>query len=271
MKKFKVGLQLYSVRDQMERDMEATLKAVKEMGYDCVEFAGYFGKSAEEIKALLDKYGLACYSVHQSVDLFTKEGQAAVDYLKKLGASYYAVPWFALENFTDNWEEAKETFYNLYELTDKNGIQLLYHNHEFEFTKIKGKYIIDRLYEEVPYINPQFDTCWIRYADENPCDYLRKYKDRINIVHLKDFTANKLAGGPVYELIGKVDANQGRIDNGFRFRPIGYGMQNWENIIAVCDEIGAEILIVEQDQWYEEDSLNEAKKSREYLKEKFGI
>ena len=58
MKKFKVGLQLFSIRDAMEKDMDATLKAVKEMGYDYVEFAGYFGKSAEEVKAILDKYGL---------------------------------------------------------------------------------------------------------------------------------------------------------------------------------------------------------------------
>ena len=58
MKKFKVGLQLYSVRDAMEKDMDAALKAVKEMGYDYVEFAGYFGKTAEEVKALLDKNGL---------------------------------------------------------------------------------------------------------------------------------------------------------------------------------------------------------------------
>ena len=54
MKKFKVGIQLYSVRDAMEQDMDATLAKVKEMGYDYVEFAGYFGKSAEEVKALLD-------------------------------------------------------------------------------------------------------------------------------------------------------------------------------------------------------------------------
>ena len=70
MKKFRIGLQLYSIRDAMEKDMDAALKAVKEMGYDCVEFAGYFGKSAEEVKALLDKYGLECVSVHQAPQLF---------------------------------------------------------------------------------------------------------------------------------------------------------------------------------------------------------
>ena len=70
MKKFKIGLQLYSVRDDMEKDMDLTLKQVKEMGYDCVEFAGYFGKSAEEVKAILDKYGLEAVSVHQRHEVF---------------------------------------------------------------------------------------------------------------------------------------------------------------------------------------------------------
>ena len=64
MKKFKIGLQLYGVRDKMEKDMDATLKAVKEMGYECVEFAGYFDKTPDEIKAMLEKYnkGARCTS-----------------------------------------------------------------------------------------------------------------------------------------------------------------------------------------------------------------
>ena len=76
MKKFKVGLQLYSVRDEMQNDLEATLKAVKEMGYDYVETAGYFDRTAEEFRALLDKYGLTCISVHQALDFYEKKGQA---------------------------------------------------------------------------------------------------------------------------------------------------------------------------------------------------
>ena len=70
MSKFKIGIQLYTLREEMEKDVEATLKAVAEMGYDCVEFAGYFGKTAEEMKALLDCYGLEAISVHQGYDPF---------------------------------------------------------------------------------------------------------------------------------------------------------------------------------------------------------
>ncbi|MBE7020070.1 MAG: sugar phosphate isomerase/epimerase [Ruminococcaceae bacterium] len=271
MKKFKIGLQLYSVRDHMEKDMDATLRAVKEMGYDYVEFAGYFGKTAEEVKTLLDKYELTCVSVHQNPDIFDKEGQAAVDYQKKIGVKYSAVPWYALENFTENYEGSIELFKKTAKLLNENGIELLYHNHEFEFTKINGEYIIDKIYSDFEGINPEFDTCWIRYAGENPADYLRKYKGRIRLVHLKDFVADKLACGPVYELIGNKDHKPSREDNGFKFRPVGYGMQDFDEILKACEEIDAELLIVEQDQWYENDSLEEAKKSRNYLKDTFGI
>ena len=64
----KIGVQLYSVRDEMERDFEGTLKRVKDMGYDCVEFAGLFGRSAAEVKALCDAYGLIPISAHVSLD-----------------------------------------------------------------------------------------------------------------------------------------------------------------------------------------------------------
>ena len=70
MKKFKIALQLYSIREFMAENMDKTLKNVKEMGYDYVEFAGYYDKEAEEIKALLDKHGLECVSVHRGPDFF---------------------------------------------------------------------------------------------------------------------------------------------------------------------------------------------------------
>lgn len=76
MKKFKVALQLYSVRDEMEKDMESALRAVKAMGYDYVEFAGYCGHSAEEVRRMLDTIGLECVSVHQGYEVFLKNGEA---------------------------------------------------------------------------------------------------------------------------------------------------------------------------------------------------
>lgn len=271
MKQFKVGIQLYSLRDAMEKDMDATLKAVKEMGYDYVEFAGYFGKSAEEVKAILDKYGLEAVSVHQAIGLFEEEGQKAVDYLKTLGVKYCAIPWYNAEEFISNWDATMDKFKNVSKLLSDNDIKLMYHNHDFEFNKIDGEYILDKLYATLPegVIMPQLDTCWVHYAGVNPSEYIRKYSGRIEVLHLKDFVCEKLGGGPVYALIDE-DGNEmdkgNQEDNGFKLVPVGSGIQDWPSILAAAEDAGIEYVIVEQDESADRDPLDAAKMSREYLK-----
>lgn len=271
MKKFKVGIQLYSLRDAMEKDMDSTLKTVKEMGYDYVEFAGYFGKSAEEVKAILDKYGLEAVSVHQAISLFEEEGQKAVDYLKTLGVKYCAIPWYNVDEFISNWDATMDKFKNVSKLLGDNDIKLMYHNHDFEFNKINGEYILDRLYATLPegVIMPQLDTCWVHYAGVNPSEYIRKYSGRIEVLHLKDFVCEKLGGGPVYALIDE-DGNEmdkgNKEDNGFKLVPVGSGIQDWTSILAAAEDAGVEYVIVEQDESKDRDPLDAAKMSREYLR-----
>ncbi len=274
MSNLKVGLQLYSLRDKMEADMDSTLKAVKEMGYDYVEFAGYFGKSADEVKTILDKYDLNCISVHQRYDAFLNDPAASVEYIKKLGVKYSAIPWMGPENHKgqENFEKAMEEIRTVSALLKNNGIKLLYHNHEFEFEKYDGKFRMDWLYETLgtDVLEPEIDTCWVRYAGYDPCEYIGKYAGKINIVHLKDFVCTSFAGGPVYALIdgeGKQgDKKPTRDDNGFRFKSVGTGMQDFPTIIKAVEHAGAEYVIVEQDEWYDEDSMELARSSREYLR-----
>lgn len=271
MKKFKVGIQLFSVRDAMEKDMDATLKAVKEMGYDYVEFAGYFGKSAEEVRALLDKHGLECVSVHQAPALFFEEGQKAIDYLKTIGAKYCAIPWYGKENYENDWDGTVEKFTSLGKRMKENGIQLLYHNHDFEFEKIDGEVILEKLYSAVPgdLLRPEYDVCWVHYAGNDPAEYITKYDGQLEVLHLKDFVCKALGGGPVYSLIdnsGKEGKKPSKEDNGFEFRPVGSGIQNFPAILEAAEKCGVEYVIVEQDQSPDGDSLGDAKKSREYLK-----
>ena len=272
MKKFKIGLQLYSIREDMEKDMDSALRQVKEMGYDCVEFAGYFGNSAEEVKAILDKYGLECVSVHQAPQLFVDEGQKAVDYIKTLGVKYAAVPWYEKDKLAGSpeWDNTVKMFTEVAELLKKNGIKMMYHNHDFEFNKVDGKFILDWIYDTIPQdlIEPEVDTCWVHYAGYNPAEYLLKYSGRINIVHLKDFACKNLGGGPVYALIDE-DGNEkkgSKEDNGFEFRPVGHGIQDIPSIIEASEKAGASVLIVEQDQSNDRPPMEAAKMSREYLK-----
>ena len=272
MKKFKIGLQLYSIREDMEKDMDSALRQVKEMGYDCVEFAGYFGHSAEEVKAMLDKYGLECVSVHQAPQLFVDEGQKAVDYIKTLGVKYAAVPWYEKDKLAGSpeWDNTVKMFTDVAELLKKNGIKMMYHNHDFEFNKVDGKFILDWIYDTIPQdlLEPEVDTCWVHYAGYNPAEYLLKYSGRINIVHLKDFACKNLGGGPVYALIDE-DGNEkkgSKEDNGFEFRPVGHGIQDIPSIIEASEKAGASVLIVEQDQSNDRPPMEAAKMSREYLK-----
>ncbi len=274
MKQFKVGLQLYSVRDQMEQDVYATLKAVKEMGYDYIETAGYFGKTAEEFRAILDELGLTCISVHQNLDFYDEKGQAGVDFIKTLGAQYSCVPWYKVENLpgTAAWEEEHRGRMTKWgKILSENGIQMCYHNHDFEFETVDGVYKYDIMMREIPreLMWPEFDTCWVRYAGEDPCKYIRAFAGYVSVLHLKDFTCKQLANGPAYALIdadGNPIPTPSKADNEFRFKPLGQGMQDFPAILAAAEEAGTEYVIVEQDNPHELSSLEAARQSREYLR-----
>ena len=273
MKKFKVGLQLYSIRDKMAENMDEALKAVKEMGYDYVEFAGFFEHPADEVKALLEKHGLTAISVHQPIDLFLEDPDGTIEYFKTVGVEFAVIPWYDVKKLkgAEDWEKTVAAFTAYGKALRENGIQLLYHNHDFEFKKFEEKYLLDWLYEEVPaeYLQPQIDTCWVHYAGEAPADYMRKYSGRLEVLHLKDFECEKLGGGPVYALIGdngEEKEKPSKEETGFRFRPVGHGIQNLNEILAAAEETGVEYVIVEQDDSYDTPSLETARLSRDYLK-----
>ena len=153
----------------------------------------------------------------------------------------------------------------------ENGIQLMYHNHDFEFNKYEDKFLLDWIFETLPeeYMQPEIDTCWVHYAGYDPSAYLMKYAGRIKVVHLKDFVCKNLGDGPVYALIGKDGKEEKKADkseNGFEFRPVGHGIQDIPAIIDAAEKAGAEILIVEQDMSVDRPPLEAAKMSRDYLK-----
>ena len=277
MKKFKVGLQLYGVRGSMAEDFEGTLRAVRDMGYEYVEFAGYYGKSAEEIKALLDELGLKCVSVHQKTDIFETDPKGAVEFLKTLGVKHSVIPWYEASKLagTPEWENTVSVFKKCSSILAAEGIKLGYHNHDFEFDKYENKYLFDYIMEALgDGIEPELDTCWVHYAGLNPAEKLKTLNGKATVVHLKDFDCKRLAGGPTYDLI---DANgnpikTSREDNEFEFRPLGMGRQNFAEILAACEEVGTELVIVEQDKTYGGmTELEAAKISRDYLRNTFGI
>ena len=207
MKKINIGIQMYSVRDDLAKDFEGTLRKVREMGYDYVEFAGYYGgyTDGKKLKALLDEIGLKSVSVHQGPDMFLEQGQKAYDFFRDYGVKYIVIPWYDGSKLPGNaaWEETKKLFTKISDEAKQNGMSLLYHNHDFEFTKVGDEYQYDIMFRDLNgHLDPEPDTCWMKHGGVNPAEYIRKYGDRINVVHLKDLTYVDGEGKPAYALIG---------------------------------------------------------------------
>lgn len=245
---FSIGLQLYTVRDDMEADFKGTLKKVKAMGYDGVEFAGLFGKTAAEVKEMCDEIGLVPISAHVPYADMLADPTILETY-KEIGCKYVVLPYLDEENrpgeegFTKLIENAKI----LGAKANEYGMKLGYHNHDFEFAKIGNEYALDILYNEVSadLLTTELDTCWVNIGGEDPADYTRKYAGRVEIIHLKDFVGSKSEN--MYELIGIEDDVEKGKDGDFELRPVGYGKQDFPAILAAAKDAGATWIIVEQD------------------------
>ncbi len=245
---FKLALQLYSLRGDMEADFRGTLEKVKEMGYDGVEFAGLFGHSAEEVNAMCKEIGLTPISAHVSYDEQLK-GEKTFETFEKIGCKFIVIPWIEADRFRDpaQFAEFVENVKKLGELANKHGMKLCYHNHDFEFEKVDGEYMLDRLYSAVPaeLLSTQLDTCWVNVGGENPTDYINKYADRLDIVHLKDFAGCKSEN--MYGLIGVAEDKKEAADGSFELRPVGYGIQNVTSILDAAENAHAQWVVIEQD------------------------
>lgn len=272
MSRFKLGIQLYSLRDEMERDMDATLKKVAEMGYECVEFAGYFGHTAEEVKAMCEKYNLEPVSVHQTHNIFLEDAENSVNYLKTLGVKYCAIPYIGGDVWKTDYDRLVNEIKEVGSLLKDNGIKLMYHNHDFELLIKHGdNFVLDALYEDVSsdILLPQLDICWVHYAGQDPVAYIKKYGDVEEVLHMKDFECKNLGAGPVYNLIssdGSVDEKKDKESDGFEFRPVGYGRQDVKALLEAADGTNIKYVIVEQDMHPERSSLEDAKMSIDYLR-----
>ncbi len=263
-----VALQLYTVRGDMQNDMLGTLRAVKEMGYDAVEFAGLFGHSAAEVRAMLDEVGLTAISAHVPFVEMMADPDATFAAYKEIGCEYVAIPYMSLNDLTGapDFPANLKTIECLGTIAAKHGLTMLYHNHDFEFTVIDGKYLLDIMYETVSAdaLKTELDMCWVNVGGENPAAYLRKYTGRAPVVHLKDFAGEK--SDDMYELIGLEKKAPVRPAN-FEFRPVGYGLQEMPGILAAVLDAGAKWVVVEQDQpALGKTPMECAAMSRDYLK-----
>ena len=270
--KLPVAVQLYSVRDDMEKDFYGTIRKMKEFGYDGVEFAGLFGQNPEEIKAFCEEIGIVPISAHVPYYDMLENPEAVLADYKTIGCKYVVVPYLTEEcrPGTDGFAATVEGIRKIGEVAKALGLQLLYHNHDFEFVKIGEEYALDVLYSSVSedILKTEIDTCWVNVAGVVPAEYIEKYSGRSPVVHLKDFKRSGEKLGKLYDLIGIDDeGEQEEEEDSFSFMPVGYGVQDIPAILAACEEAGAEWVVVEQDNPAKNDTPeNSVKLSREYLK-----
>ena len=265
---FPVAIQVYSVRGDAEKNLYGTLKALKQMGYDGVEFAGLYGHSPEEVRDMCTDLGLVPISAHVPYLDMLKDPEGVLGQYATIGCKYVAVPYLTEEYRpgTANFADVIKNVEMLGGVAKKLGMTLLYHNHDFEFVKLDGKYALDVLYESVPaeLLQTELDTCWVNVGGEVPAEYLLKYSGRAPVVHLKDFVGEKSEN--MYELIG-IEKKAEPASVQFELRPVGSGKQDFPAILASAEKAGAEWVVVEQDNPSMGLSpLECAKKSREYLK-----
>ena len=250
----KTAVILYTVRNEMAQDFKGTLEKVKEIGYEGVEFAGLFGNDPAQVKAWCDEIGLVPVSAHVALSEMRADFDKVIADYSTLGCKFIVVPY--LENAdrpgTENFETTLADIKTFAEKAKEAGLQLLYHNHDFEFVEMPdGTFGLDYMYNTIPedLLGAELDLCWVKYAGQDPCEYVTKYASRESVVHLKDFYATDKVEGDPYALIGQEgDKIEESPETAFEFRPVGMGLQDVPAILKAVKATDIQWIIVEQDE-----------------------
>lgn len=221
-----VAVQLYTVRDEFEKDIKGTLKKVAEIGYSGVEFAGIPAIDAKELKKELDNLGLKTAGFHIPLDQLKNDINNVIAYCTALDCRYIVCPWAEYKTIED-CDKMAENLSSIGRVCNEEGIELCYHNHNHEFIKYDGEYALDILYSSVKpeLLKAEIDVYWVKHAGEEPVSYMKKYRGRIPLLHIKD-----------------MDKGEEK-----EFAEIGNGIIDFKPIIEEAELSGTKWLIVEQD------------------------
>jgi sugar phosphate isomerase/epimerase len=258
----RVGLQLYTVRALMKTDFDATIAKVAKTGYKEVEFAGYFDKTPQEVRATLDKNDLTSPSTHIDYEHVENKWPETLETAKTIGHTFIVCPWIDVkQRNAEGWKRAAELFNKAGAAAQQAGIQFCYHNHAFEFEPAEG------LGGKVPYdyllantdaklVKMEMDLCWMTVGNQDPLKYFSAYPGRFPLVHVKDWTS-KDANGPAYEGAKGPSSKPGHMMD------VGQGEVDWKRIFAKSSEAGIQHYFVENDE--PKSVWNDIKISHDYL------
>jgi sugar phosphate isomerase/epimerase len=223
-----IGLQLYTVREALKADFDATLARVAAIGYREVEFAGYFGRTSQQVRASLRRTGLIAPSAHISLDAIGSGWEGVIENALAIGHRYLVVASVGTVTDIDGYRRIAERFNHAGEVAKRAGIRLGYHNHDFEFAPLEGKLPYDVLLEvtDPKYVCFEMDLYWITKGGQNPLSYFARWPGRIPLVHVKDAAA----AAP------------------HRMTDVGAGMINWQRMLASGAQAGVRHFFVEHDE-----------------------
>jgi sugar phosphate isomerase/epimerase len=231
MTRMRIGLQMYTLRNEASTDFLGTLAKVAALGYEGVEFAGYGGLESSALKQELDRLGLICLGSHVSLERMLVATDEEIHYNKTLGNRNIIIPWLPEERYAtaDKLAETCQELAQIGEKCAKHGVILCYHNHSFELERsFNGVKMLDIIFSTLPanLVQVELDACWVHNAGIDPKSYIIKYAGRIPLVHLKDMQRIDGKGEPV---------------------ELGNGEVDLLSVVQASREAGTEWLIVEQD------------------------
>ena len=239
-----LALQLYTVRDHLEKDPEATFRRLREIGYEHVETAGFMGRTAADFRACLDEAGLAPAAMHVGFDQLSASPAQVLENSLVLGVKYAVISYMKFDDAAA-WIAAARVADDAGALLKKAGVQLCYHNHGHEFERFDGETALDLIMQnsDPDMLGLELDICWTCVGGVDPVALIQKYADRMPLIHVKDY----------------------RIDDGvFSFAEVGHGRIDWPLIFNATKAAHAAWYVVEQDESLR-DSIESARISLEFL------
>lgn len=262
-----IGYQLYSARLLAENNLQGVLESIGKLGYHGVEFAGFYGHSAKDVRKMLKVAGLKAASSHLQLHQLRTNAKEIIKYHQELNCPYLSIAYLPEGERPGDagFSAVLRDMYRFGRLCRKEGLSLLYHNHDFEFVELSGQSGLDFLFDAIPakLLQTEIDTCWVRYAGVDPTAYLHKYTGRAPIVHLKDFIGTR-SERPPYSLIGLPEIiNNETVP--FQYLPLGHGIQDVPSLWLAAKKCGAQWVIVEQDDPTDSGPLEDARLSIETL------
>ncbi len=251
-----VGLQLYTLRDQLQKNMTGTIKDVAAIGIKEVELYDLYGKTAKEFRKILDDNALTAPSGHYMAKQITDNWQKHIDDAKELGMKYMvnAILEPDERKSFDDFKRLAELFNKAGEQTRKAGIQYCYHNHNFEFKKYGDTtayaYLMKALDPKL--VKFEMDCFWVTHAGQDPVKLFKEHPGRFPLLHIKGLAA----GFPPSTTLEPV--------NPAMFVPVGQGTINWKRIFEAAPTGGMKHYYIEQD-FTKRPPLEAVKMSYEYL------